>query len=87
VHIPDGILSAPVLVGGAVLAAAGDILLDNGLDAAHYDIRQSADGGYYFNLKASNGQTIATSEVYASRSNAERAVNSIIALLPEVELL
>jgi len=62
-------------------------VVDNGLDAAHYDIRQSADGGYYFNLKATNGQTIATSEVYASRSNAERAVNSIIALLPEVELL
>ena len=62
-------------------------VVDNGLDAAHYDIRQSADGGYYFNLKATNGQTIATSEVYVSRSNAERAVDSIVALLPEVDLL
>jgi len=60
---------------------------DNGVDASRYDIRESADGGYYFNLKASNGRVIGTSEVYASRYNAERAVGSIIALLPEVELL
>lgn len=60
---------------------------DNGLDADNYEIAESADGGYYFNLKASNGRVIATSEVYASRYNAERAVDSIIALLPQVELL
>jgi uncharacterized protein YegP (UPF0339 family) len=60
---------------------------DNGVDASRYDVRESADGGYYFNLKARNGRVIGTSEVYVSRSNAERAVQSIIALLPEVELL
>jgi len=57
------------------------------VDATNYDIQQAADGGYYFNLKAANGRTIGTSEVYASRSNAERAVQSIVALLPNVELL
>ncbi|NOY93166.1 MAG: YegP family protein [Deltaproteobacteria bacterium] len=38
-------------------------------------------------MRARNGRVIGTSEVCVSRSNAERAVQSIIALLPEVELL
>ena len=58
-----------------------------GTDAARYDIRESADGGYYFNVTAANGQVIGTSEVYSSRSNANRAAASIQALLPTVELL
>ncbi len=60
---------------------------ENGIDAARYDIRPSNNGGYYFNVLAPNGQVIGTSEVYVSRSNAEQARDSIIALLPEVELL
>ena len=60
---------------------------DNGLDARNYDIRQSANGGFYFNLAAANGETIGTSEVYSSRYNAERARNGVIALLPDVQLL
>jgi uncharacterized protein YegP (UPF0339 family) len=60
---------------------------DNGVDEAAFDIRQSQNDGFYFNLKASNGQIIATGEVYFSKYNAERARDSIIALLPSVELL
>lgn len=58
-----------------------------GVDAARYDVRQAASGGWYFNLVAANGQVVGTSEVYASKSNAERGRNAIIALLPTVELL
>ncbi|MBZ0116191.1 MAG: YegP family protein [Sandaracinaceae bacterium] len=60
---------------------------DHGVDAARYVITPSADGGFYFNLTAQNGQVIGTSEVYASRYNAERGRDAIIALLPAVELL
>lgn len=58
-----------------------------GADAEQYDIREASNGGYYFNLMANNGQVIGTSEVYASRSNATRARDAIVALLPTVELL
>jgi hypothetical protein len=60
---------------------------EHGQDAARYDVREASNGGYYFNLTARNGEIIGTSEVYASRSNAERGRDAIIDLLPTVELL
>lgn len=60
---------------------------DFGTSAARYDVRQATSGQWYFNLTASNGQVIGTSEMYASRYNAERGRDAIIALLPSVELL
>jgi uncharacterized protein YegP (UPF0339 family) len=62
-------------------------VVDNGRDADAYAVSESNDGGYYFNLLASNGQVIATSEVYASKWNAERARDSVVTLLPSVDLL
>ncbi len=61
---------------------------DNGLTAARYDVKPTASGtGYYFNLKATNGQVIATSQVYANKYSAERGRDAIITLLPVVPLL
>jgi len=60
---------------------------DNGVYDSHYDVRQARDGRYYFNVVATNGQVVATSQMYANRSNANRAVDAIIATLPYVELL
>jgi len=58
-----------------------------GLDPDAYDLRQSASGGFYFNLRAPNNQVIATSEVYATRASAVRGRDALIALLPTIELL
>ncbi len=60
---------------------------DNGLTSARYQVVAAASGGYYLNLTATNGQVIATSEVYASKPSAERARTAVIALLPVVALL
>jgi len=60
---------------------------DNGTTSSRYLVLQAANGGYYLNLTATNGQIIATSEVYASKYNAERARDAIIALIPDVALL
>jgi len=60
---------------------------NNGTDKGNYEILKSHDGGFYFNLMASNGQVIATSEVYDQQWNAERAVEAIVAMLPSIELL
>tara|TARA_R110002096_G_scaffold16898_9_gene57921 strand:+ start:39318 stop:40079 length:762 start_codon:yes stop_codon:yes gene_type:complete len=62
-------------------------VLEAGADKGNYDVKKSADGGGYFNLKAANGEIIGTSEVYYSTSNAKRAVNSVIKLLPNVNIL
>lgn len=60
---------------------------ENGLDPASYDVREASNGGFYFNVVASNGRVIGTSEVYATRYNAERATESVMALLEVVDLL
>lgn len=46
---------------------------------SRYDLLTSANGKYYFNLKASNGQIIGTSEMYndmAARSHGIASVKS-----------
>lgn len=62
-------------------------VVDHGASAARYDVRQAQNGQFYFNLLASNGQVIGTSETYTTRYSAERARDAIIALLPRIELL
>jgi uncharacterized protein YegP (UPF0339 family) len=60
---------------------------ENGTNAARYVMLQAANGEWYFNLRASNGQVIGTSETYSDRSKAEQGRDAVIALLPTVELL
>jgi len=60
---------------------------DNGVVLGRYRTLQAVDGRWYFNLTASNGQVIATSQMYSSKYNAERGRNAVIALLPTIELL
>ena len=44
---------------------------------AKYEIKKSSDGQYYFNLVASNGEVVATSERYVTKSNAERGITAV----------
>lgn len=53
----------------------------NGANAARFEVRQAADGHSYFVLKAANGQIIGVSEMYESKSNAERGITAVFALL------
>jgi hypothetical protein len=53
----------------------------NGTDSRRFVVREAADGQYYFVLTSSNGQTIGVSELFVSRTSAERAVQSIVTLL------
>lgn len=60
---------------------------ENGLDPDQYEVLEASNGGYYFNLLASNGRVVGTSEVYASRGNAERAIDSVMDLCATVDIL
>jgi hypothetical protein len=53
-------------------------VLDNGGIASRYEVKPSADGKSYFNLKAGNNKVIATSETYASAANAQAGVDATI---------
>ena len=42
-----------------------------------FELRKTASGQFFFNLKASNGQTILTSERYKTKANAENGIASV----------
>ena len=49
----------------------------NSQDDARFDRLESKNGKYYFNLKATNGQIIGTSEMYESSSGMENGIASV----------
>lgn len=45
--------------------------------AGKFEIKEGNSGKFRFNLKASNGQTILTSETYETKQGAEKGVESV----------
>lgn len=52
----------------------------NGSNPARYTVLPAADGRFYFTLKAGNGQVIGRSEMYETKSNAERGIADCVDL-------
>jgi uncharacterized protein YegP (UPF0339 family) len=57
----------------------------NGVEPSRYTVKESADGKFYFTLKAANGETIATSGMYARKYNANRGVETAVKLVGEAQ--
>lgn len=49
----------------------------NAKDDNKFDRKTSTNGKHYFNLKATNGQIIGTSEMYESASGMENGIDSV----------
>jgi uncharacterized protein YegP (UPF0339 family) len=49
----------------------------NGVEPKRYQLAQSEDGLWFFNLRATNGEIIGTSETYSSKSNAQRGMTTL----------
>jgi uncharacterized protein YegP (UPF0339 family) len=45
--------------------------------AGKFVLKKNASGNYYFVLKAGNGETIAQSETYNSKSSAKNGIESV----------
>ena len=45
--------------------------------AAQYELKTSKNGMHYFNLLATNGEVILTSQMYASKSGAKKGIASV----------
>jgi uncharacterized protein YegP (UPF0339 family) len=56
-------------------------VLENGADASRFEVLEARNGERFFHLKAANGEVIGTSELYASRSSAERGARTVRALV------
>lgn len=52
-----------------------------------YDKQAASDGRLYFNLKASNGQTVGTSQMYADSSGRQNGIASVKENAPEATVI
>jgi uncharacterized protein YegP (UPF0339 family) len=50
----------------------------NGVDNAQYQAVQASNGGYLLHLVAGNNEIISSSQIYSSKSNANRAITSCV---------
>ena len=53
---------------------------------SRFDRKNSTNGKFYFNLKASNGQIIGTSEMYESESGRDNGISSVKQNAPNAEI-
>jgi uncharacterized protein len=56
-------------------------ILEHASDARNFDVREASNGDFYFNVKASNGHVIGTSQFYSTKSNAERGARTVRSLV------
>lgn len=74
--------------GQTILASEGyttRAACDNGIESvrknsqedARFERKESSNGKFYFNLKASNGQIIGNSEMYESVASMENGIESV----------
>ncbi|MCW3465171.1 YegP family protein [Chitinophaga nivalis] len=59
-----------------------DSVKKNAPDENRYEKLVAKNGQHYFNLKASNGQVIGTSEMYESSSGRDNGIDSVIENAP-----
>ena len=57
----------------------------NSQDDSKFEKLEAKDGRMYFNLKATNGQIIGSSQMYASASGRDNGIESIKKNAPEAE--
>ena len=56
-------------------------------DEARFDKKVAADGSPFFNLVATNGQIIGSSQMYANEVNRDNGIASVMSNAPEAEIV
>lgn len=64
-----------------------DSVRRNGPVDARYERKETKAGKHMFNLKATNGQVIGTSESYESEASRENGIESVKKNAPEAEMV
>ncbi|MFD2564715.1 YegP family protein [Aquimarina rubra] len=57
----------------------------NASEDGRYERKTAKDGKFFFNLKATNGQVIGSSQMYSSESGMENGINSVKENAPGAE--
>ena len=59
----------------------------NAVEEKRFEVKTAANGKVFFNLKATNGQVIGTSQMYASESGLKNGIASVMKNAPEAEVV
>ena len=59
----------------------------NSQEEKRFEVLESKNGKHYFNLKATNGQIIGTSQMYESLAGCQNGVQSVMNNAPEAEIV
>ncbi len=59
----------------------------NAPDDAKYERKEAKNGKFYFNLKATNGQIIGSSQMYASVDSRDNGIESVKKNAPDAEIV
>jgi hypothetical protein len=59
----------------------------NSQDDGRYERKTAANGKFYFNLKAGNGQVIGTSEMYEGEAGRDNGIASVKTHAPDAEVV
>ena len=62
-------------------------LNDGGENIENFEIKKSEDGQFYFTLKATNDEIIATSEMYTTKQNCQNGIDSVKTNAPNAEVV
>lgn len=57
----------------------------NSQDIKRFEVLEAKNGKHYFNLKATNGQIIGTSQMYESAAGCQNGIESVMKNAPEAE--
>ncbi len=58
----------------------------NATEKGRYERKTAKNGKFFFNLKASNGQVIGSSQMYSSESGMENGINSVKENAPSADI-
>lgn len=59
----------------------------NSPEDARYERKESTNGKFYFNLKATNGQVIGSSQMYQSEGSRDNGIESVKRNAPDAEVV
>ncbi len=58
----------------------------NAADKDNFEVREAANGKFFFNLLAANKQVIGKSQMYASKSGMENGIKSVMTNAPQATI-
>jgi|SRR5690554_3993429 len=62
-------------------------VMKNSQEEKRFEVLESKNGKHYFNLKATNGQIIGTSQMYEAMASCKNGVQSVMNNAPEAEIV